>query len=261
MSGIVRIPPEFVGKPWGSRNLEPFFPAADQLIGEVWFQAPGDFPLLVKFLFTEGPLSVQVHPDDDYARVHHNSRGKTEMWYVLRATPGAKVGIGFEHPVTKEQLRAASLSGKIESLLHWIDVAPGDVIFTPAGTVHAIGAGLALCEIQQRSDVTYRLYDYGSSRELHLDRGVAVSDCGCHPGKLEPQGDRLVDCEKFITERIELSGARHDSARHDLLLIAISGSGSINGEPFRAGDVFLAAAGSAIRLEGYAVLLRTWSPA
>ncbi len=133
-------------------------------------------PLLVKFLFTSDNLSVQVHPNDEYAAKHHEgSRGKTEMWHILRAEPGAKIAFGVRVPVTKEELRTAAESGAIVDLLNWIPVRPGETYFIPAGTVHAIGGGLVICEVQQLSDVTYRLYDYkrvdkdGKERELHLD--------------------------------------------------------------------------------------------
>ena len=133
------------------------------------------FPILTKFIFTSERLSVQVHPNDEYAGKRENSRGKTEMWYILRADPGAQVAVGLHEAISPERLAQASKSGEIEQLLNWVDVRPGDCVFTPAGTIHAIGGGLALVEVQQHSDVTYRLYDYGRPRELHLERGVEVS--------------------------------------------------------------------------------------
>ena len=135
-------------------------------------------PLLVKLLFTSDNLSVQVHPGDAYAREHHNSRGKTEMWHILRAEPEAKIALGLRERVTPERLREAAQSGEIMELLNWVPARPGDTFFVPAGTIHAIGGGLALCEMQQHSDITYRLYDYGRPRELHLEHG----DCGVAPG-------------------------------------------------------------------------------
>ena len=166
----LRLTPSFREKIWGSTRLEPWFPNSERKIGEVWFEGVDHLPLLIKFLFTSEKLSVQVHPDDDYARVHHDSRGKTEMWHILAAEPGARIAAGFREPITTDQLTAAALSGEIEDLLAWFEAMPGDTFFIPAGTVHAIGAGLVLCEIQQHSDVTYRLYDYGRPRELHLDQ-------------------------------------------------------------------------------------------
>jgi mannose-6-phosphate isomerase len=158
-------------KVWGSTQLEPWFPNSEKKIGEVWLEGE-NLPLLVKFLFTTEALSVQVHPE-----------GKTEMWHVLAAEPGAKVAAGFHAPISEERLRSASLSGEIEDLLEWHDARPGDTFFLPAGVVHAIGPGLTLCEVQQYSDVTYRLYDYGRPRELHLDQGVAVSRRGPHAAR------------------------------------------------------------------------------
>src|SRR5579872_6074020 len=155
-----RLTPSFREKPWGSTHLAPWFPNPATRIGEVWFETDA-LPVLVKFLFTTEKLSVQVHPEDDYARTHHDSRGKTEMWHILAAEPGAKIAAGFREGLSAEQLKSASLSGEIEQMLEWFDASPGDTFFIPAGTVHAIGAGLTLCEIQQHSDITYRLYDYG----------------------------------------------------------------------------------------------------
>ena len=200
----VRLPPSFHPKIWGATDLQPWFPPAAEKIGEVWFPPRPEVPILVKFLFTSARLSVQVHPKDDYARRHENSAGKTEMWHILRADPGAEIALGFREPISRERLREASVSGEIEKLLRWIPVAPGETYFTPAGTVHAIGGGLALCEIQQVSDVTYRLYDYGRPRELHLDKGVEVSDLGPHPGA---QSGRPAicwcECPYFRTERLD----------------------------------------------------------
>ncbi len=171
-----RLTPSFREKVWGATRLGPWFPDSDRKIGEVWFEGPfgndADLPLLVKFIFTTEKLSVQVHPEDEYAGLHHQSRGKTEMWHILAAEPGAQIAAGFRESITPEQFREAALSGAIEQELQWFDARPGDTFFIPAGTVHAIGPGLALCEIQQNSDVTYRLYDYGRPRELHLAHGV-----------------------------------------------------------------------------------------
>ena len=135
-----RLAPRFLEKIWGSTRLEPWFQSGGEKIGEVWFETP-DIPLLVKFLFTTDKLSVQVHPGDDYARLHHDSRGKTEMWHVLAAGPGAKIAAGFREPITPEQFKSAAASGEIEDLLQWYEARPGDTFFIPAGTVHAIGGG------------------------------------------------------------------------------------------------------------------------
>jgi mannose-6-phosphate isomerase len=191
-----RLPAVFKEKVWGRTDLSPWFGNESRKIGEVWFEA--DLPLLVKFVFTSEKLSIQVHPDDAFAAVHENSPGKTEMWYVLKADPGASIALGFREHLSVERLREAALSGEIERLLHWIPVRAGDTFFVPAGTVHALGAGLAVCEIQQQSDITYRFYDYGRPRELHLDKALQVATRG--PAGTRPQ-DLPVTCEYFRTEK------------------------------------------------------------
>jgi mannose-6-phosphate isomerase len=237
MNRPYRLNRSFREKIWGSTDLSPLFGPQCSRIGEVWFTADQPLRLLVKFIFTSDKLSVQVHPDDAYARLHENGCGKTEMWYILRADPGAKIALGFRELVTREQVRAAARSGKIEELLNWIPVAPGDTYLTPAGTVHAIGAGIALCEIQQNSDITYRLYDYGRPRELHLERALDVAILGPHPGKSEPNGNLLVDCPHFRTELVQISSHRTfgpDSA----VLTVLEGSGMFGDDPIEAGQVW-----------------------
>jgi mannose-6-phosphate isomerase len=243
-SGLpVRLEPSFHAKVWGTTELEPWFPPAVEKIGEVWFPPPPEVPILVKFLFTSARLSVQVHPGDEYARRHEGSAGKTEMWHILRTGPGAEIALGFREPITRERLRSASASGEIEKLLHWIPVAPGETYFTPAGTVHAIGGGLVLCEIQQVSDVTYRLYDYGRQRELHLDKAAEVSDLGRHPGAQSANGELLVECQYFRAEKLEFSAAAQYSYFRPHLLIVVEGSGSFGDLSCRAGEAWLAPAG------------------
>ena len=201
----------------------------------------------MKFLFTSDKLSVQVHPDDAYAAQHHNSRGKTEMWHVLAAEPGAKIAAGFREAVSAEELRAAALSGEIEELLAWHEARPGDTFFIPAGTVHAIGAGLTLCEIQQHSDITYRLYDYGRPRELHLDRSLAVSrrepQAARVQASIEAGGEELVCCEHFKVTRHECQGTIEFLHPPDLL-IAIDGEGNIGSERVHSGEVWYSAPGT-----------------
>jgi mannose-6-phosphate isomerase len=185
------------------------------------------------------------------------------MWHILRAGPGAEIALGFREAISRERLRAASLSEEIEKLLRWIPVAPGETYFTPAGTVHAIGGGLALCEIQQVSDVTYRLYDYGRPRELHLDKGVEVSDLGPHPGAVGATGDLLVQCPYFRTERLDFFSERCYSYDRPHLLILIAGEGSFGDQPCRAGEVWLASAGDEFSVHPGSALrmLRTSIPA
>nr|WP_221214516.1 class I mannose-6-phosphate isomerase [Novosphingobium hassiacum] len=167
-----------VEKPWGVDTLPPPFVAPEgKRIGEVWFEPPPEMPdILVKYIFTSEKLSVQVHPSDEQAKeLGESGRGKEECWLVIDAEPGATLGIGFKRPIDAEAMRAAALDGSIEDLMEWYPVKVGDFFYIPAGTVHAIGAGVSLIEIQQNSDITYRLYDYGRPRELHLDKGIAVA--------------------------------------------------------------------------------------
>lgn len=174
--------PRSVEKPWGRDRLPPIFePAAGRRIGEIWFEDRDDLPLLAKYLFTSEKLSVQVHPNDQQAKASGYARGKSECWYVLDADPGATIGLGLGREVTRDQLRAAALDGSIEQLLHWREVAAGDFFLVAPGTIHAIGGGISLLEFQQKSDITYRLYDYGRPRELHVDDAVAVAGLGRYP--------------------------------------------------------------------------------
>lgn len=169
---------KIVEKPWGKDVLPPQFDVpAGKRIGEVWFEPPPELPdILVKYIFTSEKLSVQVHPSDDQAKaLGESDRGKEECWLVIDAEPGATLGIGFKEAVDSGTIRRAALDGTIEDLMQWFPVRSGDFFYIPAGTVHAIGAGVSLIEIQQNSDITYRLYDYGRPRELHLDKGVRVA--------------------------------------------------------------------------------------
>jgi mannose-6-phosphate isomerase len=243
---LTRLTPRPVPKVWGSRHLEPWFPDTSEKIGEVWFEGPPKPPLLIKFLFTTEPLSVQVHPE-----------GKTEMWHILAADPGAKIAAGFREKISEERLRASALSGEIEDLLEWFEARPGDTFFIPAGTVHAIGAGLVLCEIQQRSDITYRLFDYGRPRELHLDEGVRVSRRSPHAARQKAREGVLVTCPYFTTEKLRVDGeARCDAGR---TIILLDGSLKIGGQPARAGEAWYAEpGGSAVQLIGQATVLLTY---
>jgi mannose-6-phosphate isomerase len=259
MPGARKIAPKFVERPWGRASLDPWFAYNGGRTGEVWFETPG---LLIKFLFTTEALSVQVHPPDDYARRHDGSCGKTEMWYVLDAEPGARIALGFREPLTTDRVRAAALDGSIEELLAWHAAAPGDTFFTPAGTVHALGPGLTVLEIQQVSDVTYRLYDYGRGRQLHLDQGLAVLNLAPHPGKSRPEpmdggGLLLARCGYFTTELWTLDGPREFPAGS--ALVCIEGKGTMAGEPFGAGEVWMLDAPACFQPEDQARLVRTYA--
>jgi mannose-6-phosphate isomerase len=260
-----KLAPKFVERVWGSTQLEPWFPnpvSDGPSIGEVWHEVPDDVPLLVKFLFTEEPLSIQVHPRDDYAQQHHNSLGKTEMWHILRAEPSAKICAGFHTAVSAEQVRSAAGSPdrkQIEDLMEWFHAAPEDTFFIPAGVVHAIGAGLVLCEIQQPSDVTYRIYDYGRGRELHLEHGLTVAQFGPHAARTKLP----VTSEYFTTSRLTVHGQilYRPTTKRAQLLIAIYGEGEIDGQPLKAGDVWhVPSDASHILITGQVTLLRASVP-
>ena len=168
-----------VEKPWGRTDIPPHVAASDgSSIGEVWFlPVQGiDLPLLVKYIFTSEKLSVQVHPNDEQARQYGLAGGKSECWYVLDAAPDARLGIGLCQDLTSEELSVAALDGSIEALMEWKPVHPGSFYYIPAGTVHAIGGGVALVEIQQNNDVTYRLYDYGRPREFAQPGAARITE-------------------------------------------------------------------------------------
>ena len=263
----VQLHAGFHEKVWGVRRLEPWFPNQPARIGEVWFSMPGrqPLPIMVKFIFVSDLLSVQVHPDDEYALEHEGHGGKTEMCYVLAAEPGAKLAAGFREPITRERARAAAISGEIEKLLCWWPVRPGQAYLIPPGTVHTFSPGITMCEIQQGNQITDRLYDYGRPRELHLDRALDVASFDPYPGPAIPTGERLVSCPYFFTDRLEVSELRYepDAGRFHLLIV-LEGSGSLAGGRMAPGQVWHVPAGAGpftIAAEGRAVLLRTYVPA
>lgn len=173
-----KLYPRYVEKIWGRTDV-PDLPTSEQgkSIGELWFEGADaePLPLLVKYIFTSERLSIQVHPNDAQGQDQGIAGGKEECWYVLEADADATIGIGTKRALSGVELREAAMSGEIETLMDWRAVKPGDFYFIPAGTVHAIGAGISLVEVQQNVDITYRLYDYGRPRELHLQQGVQVS--------------------------------------------------------------------------------------
>jgi mannose-6-phosphate isomerase len=234
-------------------------PFAGRKLGDVWRTLPaawtgtkisvGDapFPLLVKFIFADEKLSVQVHPDDDYAARHEKAaggRGKTEMWYAIRARPGAEVLVGLKPGVTPELFKRAIEDGSAEDCLQHVLLREGEAIFVPAGTAHTIGAGLVLCEVQEYSDLTYRVFDYnrrdaqGRSRELHIEKALQVMRFGeQRSGKIEPvritrgpvTETYLIACQFFAVEKWEFteSMAATTSPEHFDLLVFLEGRGSI----------------------------------
>lgn len=278
-----RLEPRFVPRIWGARSLSPLFPEDSALaepIGEVWLtgddcafatgpfagrrladtwrelppawagtrpRAAAAFPLLVKFLFPEQWLSIQVHPNDDYARRHEaaaGGAGKTEMWYALAAQEGASVLVGLKPHVTPESFRRKIADGTVEECLEKIPVRSGDAIFVPAGTVHTIGPGMILCEIQENSDITYRVFDYnrltpeGKPRALHIEQALAVMNFQEQSGgRLEPvritrgpvRETYFIACRYFATEKWEFDSriASVSSPEHFDLLIVLDGNGRI----------------------------------
>lgn len=204
-----------VQKPWGVHDLHPWsnVETCGDAVGELWFErADKNAPppaLLFKLLFTSEPLSIQVHPDDTFARAMGMPNGKSEAWYILSAKPDARVGVGLKRQVTPQQLRASIQDGSVAELMQWRAVAKGDVIHIPAGTIHAIGAGVVLAEIQQNSDTTFRLFDYGRQRELDEDNGIAVAHpwplrTPTPPMPLTEHRTILVASKHFVFERAEL---------------------------------------------------------
>ena len=240
-----RVAPYFRTRIWGFADLSPWFDyqTTGEPIGEVWLTGDqclaetgplaGDalseivqdhgrallgegysteaFPLLVKILFPKEKLSVQVHPDDAMAQKYGDPRGKTECWYALDAQPGAQVALGIKPGVEPEQVRAAIENSTLENLLDWLDVHRGDMIFVDAGTVHAIGPGSVLLETQQNSDLTYRMYDYGRSRELHIDRSMEAMKLRTAAGKMKPVAvnghTELIDKSYFRVDRFTLESS------------------------------------------------------
>lgn len=242
------LPVRMVERPWGRTTLpEPFAAPNGQRIGEIWFEPPAALDaLLVKYIFTSEALSVQVHPSDAQAPKGH--RGKEECWLILNAEPGAKLGIGFSAEIGAEALREAARDGSIEHLLTWHPVTSGDFFYIPAGTVHAIGAGIGLIEVQQNSDITYRLYDYGRPRELHLEAGMDVArgepyPTGLHRRLSETGNATLVDGPHFRLDRLDGAPDPATRARYagPLLVIPLDGTADVAGSPVKAGECALAA--------------------
>jgi mannose-6-phosphate isomerase len=240
----------------------------EEPVGEIWYSHPhlSDAELMVKYLFTSERLSIQVHPDDDAARLRGLPRGKDEAWVILAADSGAEIGIGTRYPVDRQALRAAAIDGSIEQLLAWHPVQAGDVFYSPAGMIHAIGAGLTLVEIQQNVDVTYRLYDYGRPRELHLEEAIAVANAvpytpSFNPIQVEPGREILVKGRAFVIERwtSARSGTLQPPPERPLWLVAISGGGCLGPQSIEAGAAWIIDGSSEITLDDGADLLLAYS--
>lgn len=262
------LPRRMVEKPWGKNDLPPPFQSfSGRSIGEIWFEPPPELPsILIKYIFTSDKLSVQVHPSDEQAReLGEKDRGKEECWLILDAEPGAKLGIGFGRELDALALRAAALDGSIEGLMDWYPVKRGDFFYIPAGTVHAIGAGVSLIEIQQNSDITYRFYDYGRPRELHLDQSVAVAKGEPHdpslrkhealskPGQLASGKYFTADC--VIGEPSADVRAGYDS---QCFVIPVDAPVCVAGQEVEVGQCALAQSAEAVAfaLSGTCLLVR-----
>ena len=244
-----RLIPSAVEKPWGCKGLPTQFGVdPDRRIGEIWFtdEAEAHLPLLVKYLFTSEKLSVQVHPDDAQAQAMGLAGGKSECWYVLATEGDARLGIGLTRTVDADALKAAALDGSIEELIDWKPVKPGDFYYIPAGTIHAIGGGITLVEVQQNNDVTYRLFDYGRPRELHLDAGMAVSEpvpydrlaqhvTNDSAAMLVAETGAPFTLENLVHE----AGERVRQDQGPFWFIPLQGSGLIDGQPWMAGECWL----------------------
>lgn len=240
-------------KPWGVLDTRPWRSGDrdGRAIGEVWYErssSTADAPaLLLKLLFTDEPLSIQVHPDDAYALSIGQPNGKTEAWYVLGAAPGAKVALGLKRRLTPRQLRHAIDDGSISDLVGWQTARVGDTVFVAAGTIHAIGAGLVIAEIQQRSDATFRLFDHGRGRELHIENAIAVSDAGpaglgVPPNRLTDTRTLLISNPYFTFERIDLApgSAWCMEAERETWILVIGGSARAGSFDLVTGDALFA---------------------
>jgi mannose-6-phosphate isomerase len=241
-----RIAPTFSERVWGYQDLRPWYDkvAGDEPIGEAWLtgdhcvaasgahsgqtlgalfaEAPESMlgssaprsgsPLLIKVIFAREKLSVQVHPDDRMAQKYGDPRGKTECWYALAAEPGAQVACGLKPGVTLDQIKAGIETDTLESSLNVLDVAPGDMVFVDAGTVHAIWPGSILLETQQNCDLTYRMYDYGRGRQLHIEKSLEATRLATRAGKVPARAltgrTILMDGAYFRVERIAVAGSR-----------------------------------------------------
>ncbi|PHP16257.1 mannose-6-phosphate isomerase [Sphingobium sp. IP1] len=230
------LPIRQVEKPWGKDILPaPFTAPQGKRIGEIWFEPPAAMPeLLVKYIFSREALSVQVHPSDGQTLAKGLGRqGKEECWLIVAAEPGAKLGIGFNRSIDQEAMRAAALDGSIEQLLTWHSVRAGDFFYIPANTVHAIGAGVSLIEVQQNSDITYRLYDYGRPRELHLEEGMGVAhgeiyDLARWHQQIPSHGSHsLVDGPLFQLDQIEGAPPLEVATRYSGMLLVIPREGIV----------------------------------
>jgi mannose-6-phosphate isomerase len=267
-SSIVKMAGRLVDKPWGQEQVRHLKESStpSRRIGEVCFEHPAsvDLPVQIKYLYTSERLSVQVHPNNQQAQQRGYATGKDEMWIVLDAEPGATIGLGLKRDADPQELGQAVLDGSIENLVDWRRVRRGDVIYNTAGTIHAAGAGLVLLEVQQAIDLTYRLYDYGRPRELHLVDGLAVArrkphfdarDCSVADGQSRILADGpyfgAAWCAGELPCGIPLSA-------HHWQLVVVEGAAHVAGIVVDAGECCLVRSLSDIRLGNDTVALIAW---
>lgn len=246
-----------------------------ELVGEAVYDKFGlEMPVLIKFLDVEENLSVQVHPDDEIAKERHNSMGKSEMWYVVEAEIGSCVGVGFKSGVTSETYMEALAGGYVEDIMNTIEVFKGDCFFVPAGTVHYLGKGVKVAEIQQTSDITYRIYDWGrengdSKREIHTELAQAVLNFDISASRLcitkppiENNPVNLVNCEHFVTQLLKVNGSMlRDFSTLDSFVayICVEGSAMLNDTKIVCGETLLIPAiTDRVEIKGDAILLETF---
>lgn len=259
---LKRLREHRVTKPWGRTDIpKQFGGPTDEPLGEIWFQRESGAadPLLIKYLFTSERLSIQVHPDDAAAQAAGHARGKDEAWVVLDAEPGSSIGVDLKGPASAAELRAAALDGSIVEMLDWRPVQRGDAFYSPAGTLHSIGGGLVLLEVQQHCDITYRLYDFGRPRELHLDEGIAAARPVAGIGKSERQisdGRSIVaQGPKFTLERCSSGLRLNASEAEPLWLIPTRDHASVNGTDLAAASVWFADEPVGVSIKGAGELL------
>lgn len=255
----MKLTPRHVEKPWGRTRLPPMFdPPAGRRIGEVWFEGPAGLPLLAKYLFTSERLSIQNHPSDAAAQARGLKSGKEECWLIVDAEPGAVLGLGLKRELGRDELERAALDGSIVDLMDWKPVTAGDFYYVPAGTIHAIGAGIALLEFQQNADVTYRLYDYGRPRELHLDEALSVAIRGPYAderaGHVDPRSSSvLAGGPPFVL--VHSVGDEAEILAHcQRWVLPLEGRARAGDLEVSPGECLLVEAGVALAVDGRAVI-------
>ena len=257
-------------KPWGQAGV-PHDPQSirGRRIGEVCFEHPERLalPMTIKYLYTSEKLSIQVHPDDAQAQARGHACGKDEMWIVLEAAPGATIGLGLKREMSSGELHQGMADGTIEDLVDWRPVSRGDVIYNRAGTIHAAGDGLVLLEVQQSIDLTYRLYDYGRPRELHIEDGLSVARGEPHrPDKdtriSQGEGRILVDGPHFGVAWCDREiPAGVPTTAHHYQLVVVEGEATVGATALSSGECGLVSDLREIRLAPGTIAALAWPSA